>query len=90
MVVLLEVVGEPHSDAARGCLGERIEENRPGGFREPDVVDRDVEAVLRRGKPVGEYLDDLRGGLAAVGESPELDQEALAARIAALWARFAA
>jgi hypothetical protein len=90
MVVLLEVVGESHGDAPRRRLGERIEKNRPGGIREPNVVDRDVEAVLRRGEPVNEDLDDLRGGLAAVGESPELDQEALAARIAALWARFAA
>jgi hypothetical protein len=90
VVVLLEVVGESHRDAARCRLGECTEETGPGGIREPDVVDRDVEAVLRRGEPVGEQLDDLRGGLAAVGESPELDQEALAARIAALWARFAA
>jgi len=90
MVVVLEVVGEPNADAARGGVRERVAQDGAGGIRQPDVVDRDVEAVLCGREPVGEGVEDLLRGLAPVGEGAELDQEALAARIAALWARLAA
>jgi hypothetical protein len=90
MVAALEVVGEPDRDAARGRVDECGAQDGAGRIREPEVVDRYLERVLRRCQPGGKRLGDLLGGLAPVGEGADLDQEALAARSAALWARFAA
>ena len=87
--VLVEVVGEPDVDAARGGACHRVGERsrrpgRAGGCRRSRS-----RAVLRLRDPAGERVRDLVGGLAAVGERAELDR-ALAARAAALRARFAA
>ena len=90
MAVGVEVVGEPYADATPGCADQCVVQDRPDRIRQPDVVDRDLERVLRGGEPVGERVHDLLGGLAPVGERANLDQEALAERIAALCARLAA
>jgi hypothetical protein len=87
---VVEVVREPHLDAAGGGVLECLDEYRADGIRQPDVVDRDLERVLCGRDPVGENSDDLLGSLAPVGEGANFDQEALAARIAALCARLAA
>jgi hypothetical protein len=65
-------------------------QDRADGVGQVDVVDRDLERVLRRGDPVGERVRDLLGGLAAVGEGADVYCVVFAARCAVLWARFAA
>jgi len=49
-----------------------------------EVVDRDLERALRRREERRESLRRLLGGLAAVGQRAELDQDVLAARSDAL------
>jgi hypothetical protein len=92
MPVLVEVVREANVHAARGRAGQCIDEDRADRIGQADVVDRDLERVLRLRDPIGEGVRDLVGGLPTVDERAELDQgaDALAARIAALCARLAA
>jgi hypothetical protein len=85
-VVLVE--GEPHGDTAAGRVLERTRDEALGLVGEAEVVDRDIEAVLRRRDEARERLRDLDRRLAAVGERPELDQPACCAFMRALYARF--
>jgi hypothetical protein len=86
---VVDVVGEPHRDAALGRGGEGALDDLREVVGKVEVVDRDLERVLRGCDEVGERLGRLLGRLAAVGEGAELDQEAFA-RSVALYARFAA
>ena len=84
---MVDVVGEPHGDAALCRAGECSFDDLREVVGEVEVVDRDLERVLRGGDEVGEGLGRLLGGLAAVGERAKLYRGAF---IAALCARFAA
>jgi hypothetical protein len=44
---VVEVVREPDVDAACGCRGQRIDDDRCEWVGQPDVVDGDVERALR-------------------------------------------
>jgi hypothetical protein len=86
-VVLVE--GEPDGDTAAGRVLQRACDQPLGLVREPEVVDRDVEAALRRRDEAGQRPRDLDRRLAAVGERPELDQLDCCAFMRALYARLA-
>jgi hypothetical protein len=86
-MVLVE--GKPDGHALAGRVLERARDQPLGLVGEAEVVDRDVEAALRRGDEAGERLRDLDRRLAAVGERPELDQPDCCAFMRALYARFA-
>ena len=55
-----------------------------------EVVDRDLQRVLRPADERGQRLRGLLGRLPAVRQCAELDQDGFAARIDALCARLAA
>ena len=78
VVGMVEVVGEPDVDAARGGAFQRIADDRRERIGQPDVVDRDLERVLRGRDEVGERVCGLFRRLAAVGERPELYRAAFA------------
>jgi hypothetical protein len=78
----VDVVREPDGDAAPGGAGQRALDGRGEIVREVEVVDRDLERVLRRRDEGGERLGRVLGRLAAVGERPELDQGACARSVA--------
>jgi hypothetical protein len=86
-VVLVE--GEPDGHASSRRVLDCPGDEALGLVGEAEVVDRDVEAALRRGDESGECLRDLDRRLVAVGERPELDQPACCAFMRALYARFA-
>jgi hypothetical protein len=86
-VVLVE--GEPDGHASSGRVLERARDEALGLVGEAEVVDRDVEASLRRGDERGQGARDLDRCLAAVGERPDLDQPDCCAFMRALYARFA-
>lgn len=86
---MVDVVGEPDGDAARGRVREGAVDDRVERCGEVEVVDRDLERVLRLRDEAGERVRGVLGRLAAVGQGAELDQD-FAARNDALYARFAA
>jgi hypothetical protein len=69
---MVEVVGQPHVDAARGGALQGIAYDRRQRIRQPDVVDGDLERVLRGRDEIGEGVCGLFRRLAAVGERPDL------------------
>jgi hypothetical protein len=69
---VIEVVGEPDLDAAGRGTGERVADGRRQRVGEPQVVDRDIERVLRRGDESRELSGDVLRRLAAVGERRDL------------------
>jgi hypothetical protein len=73
-VVLVE--REPDGDAAPGRILDRTCDQPLRFVREPEVVDRDVEASIRAREEVCERVRDLDRGLAALGERAKLDQPA--------------
>jgi hypothetical protein len=89
-VVDVEVVGEADVDAARRGAGECVADDRADGVGEVDVVDRDLERVLRTSDEVGERVRGVLGRLAAVGECADVYRAVFAARCAALYSRLAA
>jgi hypothetical protein len=86
---VVEVVDEPDRDAALRRSDDRAGNAVGHGAVEPDVVDGDVEALLRRVAEPLQLVGDLGGRLTAVRQRPQLDQ-ALLALSEALCARFAA
>jgi len=92
MTVLVEVVRQADVHASRSGAAQCVDNDRADRIGQPDVVDRDLQRVLRPRDPAGEGVRDLLGCLPAVDERAELDQDAdaLAVRIAALCARLAA
>jgi hypothetical protein len=63
------------------CLAQRAADDRHEVVRQMQVVDRDVEGVLRRADERGKRLRGLGGRLAAVGQRADFDR---------LYSRFAA
>jgi hypothetical protein len=87
--VLVDVVCEADGDPAVGGREERALDRAGERIGEPQVVDRDVERLLRLREPVGEQAGDLLRLLAAVCERADVYRAAFA-RSSALCARFAA
>ena len=81
---MVDVVCEADGDAALVCGPKRPADDRVEVVEEVEVVDRDVERVLRRGEEPGERVRGVGGRLAAVGQRPDFD------RSWALYSRFAA
>ena len=86
---MVDVVREPDGDTALRRADERVLDDLRCRRGEAQVVQRDVERVLRCGEEVGDRVRDLVGGLAAVRKRADFDQ-VFAARCAAFCARFAA
>ena len=80
---VVDVVDEPHGDAARLCREQRAGDDVRCVVVEPDVVERELEARLRGAQELGDLVCDVESGLAAVAVEPKLDQ-AEAARSEAL------
>ena len=88
-MVDVDVVRETDGDAARGRPRQRVAHDRTDRAGQVDVVDRDLERLLRRRDELGERVRDLVGGLPAVGERADV-YCAVFARSDALYARLAA
>jgi hypothetical protein len=78
---MVDVVREPECDAASGCGAQRADDDRHEVVREIEVVDRDVERVLRRGDELGQRVRGVGGRLAAVDQRADFDR--LYSRLAA-------
>jgi hypothetical protein len=79
---VVDVVREAHGDAAVAGALKRVANDLRRRVVEPDVVERDVEAVLRCVDEGGDRLRDLKRGLAAVRQRACLDQERCARSLA--------
>ena len=71
---MVQVEGEADGDSPAGRVLERPGDESLGLVGEAEVVDGDVERMLRGGDEVPEGLRDLDRRLAAVSECPDLDQ----------------
>jgi hypothetical protein len=83
---VVDVVDEPQRNAALVGVRERALDDRGKLGREVDVVDRDLEGLLRGADEVGERVRDVVGLLAAVRQRADFDRDlssALCARLAA-------
>jgi hypothetical protein len=67
---------------------ECVTDNVPCLVAQPDVVERELEGLLRAVDERRDLARDLQRGLAAVGESLNVDQGCCFDRISALCARF--
>ena len=85
---MVDVVREPDRDAALRRADESVSDGVADGTGEPEVVERDVERLLRAVEEADDGASDFVGRLAAVGERADLDQ--VFARCEALYARLAA
>jgi hypothetical protein len=63
---VVDVVGEPHLDAALRGTEERVPDDLCRRRGQADVVEREVERALGGVEEVGDGAGDLVGGLAAV------------------------
>jgi hypothetical protein len=86
---VVDVVREADRNAAVGGAGKCAFERVGERIGQPQVVDRDVECLLRLREPVREQTRDVIRRLAAVGERVDVYRAAFA-RSSALCARFAA
>ena len=81
---MLVVVGDAELDAARDGVLQRSADDRVEVVGETDVVDRDIEGVLRGAQELGERVRGVGGRLAAVGQRADFDlSDALYAFLAA-------
>ena len=80
---MVDVVDEPHGDAALLGSEQRAGDDLRRVVVQPDVVERELQARPRGAEEFGHLVCDVDGGLAAVAVEPELDQ-AEAARSEAL------
>jgi hypothetical protein len=78
---MVDVEREPDCDAARVRVAQRAADDRGEIVRQMQVVDRDVERVLRGADEFGERVRGVGGRLAAVGQRADFDR---------LYSRFAA
>ena len=69
---MVDVVGDPHGDAAGVRPRDRVHDRRGNRGRQREVVERDVERVLRLIQERGELRRDVRGLLTAVGQRGDL------------------
>ena len=70
---VVEVVRKAHGDAALLRLDERAADDVVDVRRQPEVVDRDLERLLRGAAELGERVGGLLGRLAAVRQRPRFD-----------------
>src|SRR3954447_7664499 len=70
----VDVVEQPRGAAAPTRLSQLAGEERTGGVGEPDVVQRQLEARLRRPEEPGETVGDVVGALPAVGQRDDFDR----------------
>jgi hypothetical protein len=82
---VVEVVREPDGDAALLGVEQRAADDLDQLRRQVQVVDRDLERLLRGAAELGERVGGLLGRLAAVRQRVDFD-----ARRSALCALFAA
>jgi hypothetical protein len=78
---MVDVVRQPDRDAAFVRVAQRAADRRREVVGQVQVVDRDVERVLRGAEEVSERLRGVGGRLAAVGQRADFDR---------LYSRFAA
>jgi hypothetical protein len=71
---MVGVVCEPHGDAAAERRGQRADHRLAERRRQPEIVDRDVEADPGLAEERRERVGDLGGRLAPVRQQAELDQ----------------
>ena len=71
---MVDVEQEPYPDAALVCREQRGEHERAGVALEPDVVERELEALARVVEERRNLSRDLGGRLPAVCERPQLDR----------------
>ena len=91
MLRVVDVVDEADRDAARDGLRERALDDLREVVGKVEVVDRDLERLVRAAEELGELVRGALRRLRAVGERRESDQlDAFAARSFALCSRFAA
>ncbi|MDQ5821293.1 MAG: hypothetical protein M3540_07635, partial [Actinomycetota bacterium] len=74
LLAVVDVVGEPNRDPAVASALERAADDLRRRVVQADVVERDVEAVLRRVEEFSDGLRDLGRGLPAVRQFADLDQ----------------
>jgi len=88
---VVDVVDEADRDAARDGRGERALDDLREIVGKMEVVDRDLERLVRAAEELGELARRALRRLCAVAERREVDQlDAFAARSFALYSRFAA
>jgi hypothetical protein len=75
-VRVVDVEGKADGDAAAGDVRDRARNELGGGLLEVEVVEGEVEPLLRCGDELADVFGDLEGGLAAVGECPDLERQA--------------
>jgi hypothetical protein len=73
---VVDVVGQAHLHASVGGGRQRARDELAGRLLEVEVVERQVEARLRRGDELARVLGDLERALAAVGEGADLERQA--------------
>jgi hypothetical protein len=71
---VVDVVDEPHVDAAPGRSDERADDDRCRLRPEPEVVEGELERPLRRVQEGADLPRDVDRALAAVGQRPDVDQ----------------
>jgi hypothetical protein len=70
---VVDVEGEPDLDAPPLGVEERAGDELRGGLLQVEVVEGQVERILRPREEVGDQLGDLERGLASVGQCADLD-----------------
>jgi hypothetical protein len=78
---MVDVVGKAHGDGPSRCIAQRADDDGGEVVGQVQVVDGDVERVLRGADELGQRVRGLRGRLAAVDQRPDFDR---------LYSRFAA
>jgi negative regulator of sigma E activity len=78
---VVDVVCEPHRNAASVRIAHRAADDMGEVVGQVQVIDGDVEGVLRRADEVGKEVRDVGGRLAAVGQCADFDR--LYSRLAA-------
>jgi hypothetical protein len=73
---VVDIEGEADRHASAGDVRDRARDELGGRLLEVEVVEGEIEALLRPGDELPEVLGDLQGGLAAVGECPDLERQA--------------
>ena len=81
---MVDVVDEPDGDASILGAEERSLDDLRRLVVQSDVVERQLEALLRGSEELGYLVRDVDRGLAAVAVEAKLDHPAAAARSAAL------
>jgi hypothetical protein len=73
---MIDVEGQTDRDASPGDVGERARDEASRRLGEVEVVEGEVEALLRGRDELAYVLGDLEGALAAVRQCSDLDCQA--------------